>query len=182
MAAEKGKTENADLKKCKDFSFPSSTKLYNDRLMKLSSSPWSAKEQCLVFRSHVAEAWKETKNYEPFPQPEGIAGVPMLAANTVGKGVYLLLKGPDALVHAVVDPNEPSELLDGPMRRTRQKLGSILGRVTNGDIFKKPIRTVATMAYETVFELTQNAALDLPETLSGNTSNTRSRFAATLAA
>lgn len=151
-------------------------------LMMNIAVPWSTKERCLLSKSHVGQAWEETKEYAPFPQPKGVAGIPMLVANTLGKGAHLLVKGPDALVHDMVDPNEPKQLPGGPMQRTRQKIGSILGRITSGDIIKKPIRTIATMAYETVFELPQNALLDVPETLSGNTHGTRNRLSATLAA
>ena len=171
------------MEKSNDFLFATSAKLYNDYLMSISY-PWSAKEDRLLRReSHIGRAWEETKSYQPFPESrDAVAGTIGAAGNLLGKAAHAVIKFPDALVHDIVDPNGPQALPGGPMQRTRQKIGSILGRVLSGDIFKKPIRTVASIAYETVFELPQNALLDIPETLSGNTNRTRGRLAASFAA
>lgn len=131
----------------------------------------SAREKRLIYKSHTAEAVRQAVAYEAFPQPTaGVESVIAKSANIVTKGIYGVLKVPDAIVHDIIDPNEPPPLLTGPMRRTRQQIGTTFNRVFSRNLIKKPIRTIGTAAYETIFETTQNLFVDIPETLSGNTS------------
>lgn len=48
--------------KCKDFSFATSTKLYNDHLMKLFSS-WSAKEQRLIAKGDFGQLTRDIGDF-----------------------------------------------------------------------------------------------------------------------
>lgn len=145
---------------------------------------WSAKEHRMLRKlEHLKQGWNESMAYQPLPEPQnGTANGLTKGANVVGKGIHELVTVFDSAVHQLIDPNAPKPLGTGPMRRSRRTAGTTINRVFSGDIIKKPIRTLATAAYETVFELPQSALLDIPETLSGNTSSTRYNVQKTLAA
>lgn len=108
-------------------------------------------------------------DYQPLPHAKGNLFTGTL--NGVGKGLHEIFTVVDSGIHDVIDPNNPTPLPTGPMRRTRRNIGNTLGNVFSRKIFQKPIRTLGTAAYSTIFELPQNALFDIPETLSGNTNN-----------